>query len=65
MKFIVVQISKKRFAIAEQTSDTTYKVITNKISTRWEAEKVRNEIDELDYSDYSELTKRMLHAELN
>ncbi len=67
MRFIIVQVSKERFVIAEETSIETYQTITKKIGTRWEAGKIRGEIAELEPKNYSELTTNLLfdtHEEL-
>ena len=59
MKFIVVQISKKRWVIAELIG-STYVVITGRIKTAWEAAFVRGEIADCDTEEYSHNTKRVL-----
>ncbi len=57
MKYIIVQLSPKRFAVAEGSREE-YKICTKKI-TRDEALKVADELRNLDPRDYSDLTKRV------
>lgn len=62
MKRVLIQVSKRRFVIAESDSvdDTTFKVISKKFRTKWEVNKVIKELDTLDEKDYSNYTKEQL-----
>ena len=61
MKFIIVQLSPKRFVIAEGDRGE-YKVCTKKL-TRDEAHQAIKELRKLDTRNYSDMTKRILLEE--
>lgn len=61
MNFIIVQVSPKRFVVAEGAREE-YKICTKKM-THDEAIEAADELRRLDVSDYSDLTKRILLEE--
>ncbi len=63
MRFIIIQVSPRRWVVAERdgaASSRFYTICTTKIKTRQEASIVRTELLNLDTEDYSTITKDVL-----
>ena len=62
MSFVIVQVSPKRWVVAEQQGidSVFYKIITKPIAFRDKVLVVWQEILDLDMKDYSALTKEAL-----